>query len=107
LAQVFVSDSSKELVRQRREHTGTVARIGFAATSATVIHFAQHFIRIMNDLMTAFTFDVGDESDAATVFFICRIVQTLFLWKAVTHCSILESICLVFGVSRPLLWPVR
>jgi len=76
----FLGNFRQELVRQCSEHTGSVARIRLATARAAMIHRAQDFIRVQNDLVAAFTLDVGDETHTATIFLIRRVVQALLLW---------------------------
>ncbi len=41
--------------------------VGLGTTRAAVVHAAQQVIRILDDLVAAFAFDVRDEADAAAV----------------------------------------
>jgi hypothetical protein len=38
-------------MRQSRQHPGPVARVGFAAAGATMIHVTQNSVGIIHDLM--------------------------------------------------------
>src|SRR5262249_43711382 len=51
--QFLLRDALQKLVRQRRENAGAVARVRFATASATMIHVAQHFFGIDENLMAA------------------------------------------------------
>ena len=63
-------------MRESSEHSRAVARIGFAATSASMVHAQQHAVRILHDLVAAFALDVGDEADAAGLVFVGGIVKS-------------------------------
>ena len=71
----------QERFRQSGENACTIASIGFAAASATVIHVAQDLIGIQDDLMTRLPLDVSHEANPATVLLVGGIVEALFLRK--------------------------
>jgi hypothetical protein len=48
---IRLGDSREELVRQRGQHSGAVAGVGFAAAGAAMIHVSQNAVGIIHDLM--------------------------------------------------------
>jgi hypothetical protein len=47
---IFLSDSREELMRQRGQHPGAVAGVGFAAARAAMIHVSQNSVGVIHDL---------------------------------------------------------
>ena len=68
-----------QLVGNRRENARAVARVGFAAASAAVIHVAQRLGGVADDAVAAHALDVGDEADAAAILLVGRVVQPVLL----------------------------
>ncbi len=75
--QIFFGDFGQEFVRQSREDPGTVTRVRLGAASAAMLHVLQNDIGILDNLVASFAFNVCDETNSTTVFFIRRIVQPL------------------------------
>ena len=69
-------------MRQRGQNARTVARVRFAAASAAVVHVAQNFLGIDENLMAAFALDVSDETHAARIMLVGRVVQSLLRRRA-------------------------
>ena len=81
-AELLLHHAAQELVRQGREDAGAVARVRLAAAGAAVVHVAQHFLGIDQNLVAALAFDVGDEADAARIVLVRRVVQALLRRRA-------------------------
>ena len=92
--EVIQSNVRKKRMRQRHQNAGTVAGIRFKAATSAVIHPRIQVICIKHNLVTGSSLDVRNESYAAGVFLVCRIVQTGLLRKAklmlglglISHC---------------------
>ena len=74
---LLASNAREEFVRQRRENAGPVAGVRLAAAGAAMIHVAEHFLGVDQNLVAALAFDVGNKAHAARVVFEGRIVKTL------------------------------
>jgi hypothetical protein len=70
-------DALQKLVRQGGENAGAVACVRFAPASATVIHVAEHFFGIDQNLVAAFPFDVRNETDTARIMFERGVIKAL------------------------------
>ena len=75
--QFLLHDASEKLVWQRGQDARAVARVGLAAASAAVVHAAEHFLGVNQYLMAPLALDVGDESDAARIVLVARIIEPL------------------------------
>ena len=64
-------------MRQRRDHSGAIARVGLGAARAAMIHAAEQVVGVLDDLVAAFALDVRDEAHAATVVFELGPIQPL------------------------------
>src|SRR3954470_2016632 len=73
-----LDDPAKKLVRQRGENPGAVARVRLATAGPAMIHVAKYFFRIDQNLMAALPFNVRNETDAARIVLVRRIVKPLF-----------------------------
>jgi hypothetical protein len=81
-------------MRQRHQNAGTVTGIRLKAAAPAVIHPRIQVISIKHNLVTGSSLDVRNESYAAGVFLVCRIVQAGLLRKAklmlglglISHC---------------------
>ena len=76
-SQVYFGNLAKKLMRQSCQDTGAVAGVGFTSTRSAMIHVAQDFIGIQDDLVTGLAFDMRYEANTTRIFFETRIVQAL------------------------------
>ena len=60
------------------EDARAVAGIGFTTASATMIEVEQNAERLADDVVGFLTFDIDEETDAASFMFELRIVEALF-----------------------------
>ncbi len=60
---------AQELVWHLDENARAVAGGRIRAAGTAVVHLGVHRERLLDDVMRALAFEVGDESDAARVFF--------------------------------------
>ena len=67
----------EKLVRQRGEDAGAVARVRLAAAGAAVVHVAQHFLGVDQNLVAALALDVRNKAHAARIVLERRVVQPL------------------------------
>ncbi len=72
----------QKLVRQRGEDAGAVARVRLAAAGAAVVHVAEHFLGIDENLVAALALDVRNEAHAARIVLERRVVQALLRRRA-------------------------
>ncbi|MGB6195627.1 MAG: hypothetical protein WBF49_04715, partial [Methyloceanibacter sp.] len=49
----------------------------FATAGAAMVHVAQNFFGINENLMAAFAFDMGNKADAARIVLVLGIVESL------------------------------
>ena len=81
----MLDDAGEEFVRQRGEDARAVACVRFATAGAAVIHVAEHFLGVDQNLVAPLAFDVGDETDAAGIVFISRVVEPGRAWCRSRH----------------------
>ena len=65
-------------MRCLNEDARAVAGVDFATARAAVIHVAEDFLGINENLMAAFAFHVRDKADAARIVLVARIIEALF-----------------------------
>ena len=70
-------DLLKQRVGNRREDAGAVAGVLLAAAGAAVVHAVQHLQRVGHHRVRGHAFELGDEADAAVVFLVRRVVETV------------------------------
>ena len=70
-------DALQELMRQGGEDAGAVARVRLAAAGAAVVHVAEHFLGIDQNLVAALALDVRNKPHAARIVLERRVVQPL------------------------------
>ena len=75
--QLLLDHAGEEFVRQRGEDARAVAGVRFAAAGAAVVHVAEHFLGVDQDLMAPLAFDVRDKAHAARIVFVRGIVEPL------------------------------
>ena len=68
---------AKELVRHLDQDAGAVAGVDFAAARAAMQEVDEQLKRLLDDGVRAHAFDVDDEPDAAGVFFVARVIESL------------------------------
>src|SRR5687767_6839291 len=78
-------------MRDLQQNTSAVAGVFFTAAGAAVIEVFQHRERLLDDLAGFLTFDIDDETDAASIVLEARVVKSLFCWQiTVAHSSPLK-----------------
>ena len=84
-AELFLRGATKQLVRQRGEHTRAVPSVRLRTAGAAMVHVAEDPVGVLDDLVRRQALDLGDEADAAGVLLVCRIVETVFFRESVRH----------------------
>ncbi len=67
----------KEVVRDLNQNARSVTRLRIAAAGSTVGEVDEDLNALLNDVMGFGTVEVDDESHAAVIVFILRVVKTL------------------------------
>ncbi len=75
-------DALQKLVRQGGEDAGAVARVRLAAAGAAVVHVAEHFLGVDQNLMAPLALDVRNKAHAARIVLERRVVQPLLRRRA-------------------------
>ncbi len=73
---------AKEFVGHLHKDPGTVASRRVRTACAAVIHLRIHRQRLLDNVMRALPFEMGNETHAASVFFMGRMPKTLGFWPA-------------------------
>jgi hypothetical protein len=72
----FLRLARKERVRDLYENASAIAGARIGADGATMFQIAKNADRVGDDLMRLLALDVGNEADAARIFFECGVVET-------------------------------
>ena len=67
----------KELMRNLNQHARAVAGLGIAAASSAVLQMGEHLDSLLHDGVALLAANAGDETEAAGIMLVGRIVQTL------------------------------
>ena len=73
----LVGFADEELVRDLHQDAGAVAGARIGADRAAMFEIAEDRDRVLDDLVRLAALDVGDEADAAGIFFVARIEQAV------------------------------
>jgi hypothetical protein len=73
-AEFFLHYAAEKLVRQGRQNTSPIAGVWFATASTAVVHIAQDFFGINENLVAALAFDVRNKSHSARIVLEGRVV---------------------------------
>ena len=68
---------AQKFMRHLDQNTGAVARQRVSADRAAMFEVFENAQRIFNDLVRALAFEIGDETDAACITLVARIIQSL------------------------------
>ncbi len=72
-----LSDGSEKLIGDRGQDTGAISRVFLKAAAASVIHTAIEEVGVLHDLVAGFAFNVGNESNTASIFLERGVVKPL------------------------------
>ena len=79
----------EEPVRQLQQHAGAVAGVRLAAARPAMEEVDDHLVRLLHDAVRAAALDVDDESYAARVVLLTRVVQPLGSYMESAHSNCL------------------
>src|SRR5258708_1774004 len=73
---------------------GPVGELRIPAHGAPVGEIAQHGEALLDDRVRFLALDMGDQTHAAGVMFVCGVVQTLGFWAmSLNHCQLGRMVC--------------
>ncbi|MNC11075.1 hypothetical protein D3C75_587610 [compost metagenome] len=76
----------KETVRNLQHNAGSVTGVRLASLAAAMLHIKEHGQSVAYDIMGRLTFNMGDKTHAACIFFELGIIKTLFVGQfSVSH----------------------
>ncbi|AKM08699.1 hypothetical protein AM2010_2644 [Pelagerythrobacter marensis] len=88
-------------IRHLQQNAGTVTEQRIGADGTAMIEVRQNFQRLPHDCVRLFALDVRDETDAARIVFVTRIVQTCRRGKSHPKNPVLS------GAEARTPWPLR
>ncbi|MNI67665.1 hypothetical protein D3C73_1233110 [compost metagenome] len=78
--------TGKETVRNLQHNAGSVTRVRLASLSSPMLHIKEHSQSVANDIMGRFSFNMGNKTHAACIFFELGIIKALFAGQfSVSH----------------------
>ncbi len=87
----------KELMRNLNQHARAVACFGIATASSAVLQVREHLDSLFHDGVALFAANTGDETEAACIMLVGRIVETLG-WRQSAGVPLLVILVVQFHV---------
>ena len=72
----------EELVRDLNQDSGAVARFRIAAAGAAMRQVDEDLQSLDDDVVRLLALDVDHETDATSIVFVSRVVETLLNWES-------------------------
>ena len=91
---------AQKLIRHLDQDASAVARFRVGANGTAVLQIAQDVETVLDDLVALLVLDIGDEANAAGIFFVARVIQTL-------RCGVTCRTELTFGGLRHAAKPLK